>query len=325
MMTAETETVQPATTGGRAFIEVTEVWTPDPDTGVLKLASGIYGPHDGFAAVSGTESFAKGEGLPGKAWADGRPVVLNGFRGTYFKRTEAAEAAGLTTAVAIPVFEASELRGVIVFLCADDRSRTGAIEIWEEDPGQTGLLRLADGYYGAAKHFEWVSHHTQFPRGQGLPGGVWAAGASMLMRDLGSSYRFIRAESAGQAGITTGLGLPVEVPGPETVVLTLLSARGTPIARRFELWDAVGGSGADARDVVLVDGLCESEGPLWGNPRRVAAWHGPIGQVAATGVPLARGSKSGEPVAGLPAGCIAVVAMPVFRGGRFAQVVAWYF
>lgn len=149
----------------RTFIEVSEVWVPEGDQ--LVLGSGSYGTLDAFAAASGKESFAKGEGLPGKAWAEGRPVVLKEFDGSYFKRTEAAKEVGLTSAVAVPVFNGTVLKAVLVVLCADDDKRTGAIEIWSEDDG---LLTLDDGYYGAAKHFEFVSKHTQFPKGQGLPG-----------------------------------------------------------------------------------------------------------------------------------------------------------
>ena len=199
----------------RAFIEVTEVWVPDGDR--LVWSSGNYGSLDAFAAVSAKQSFSRGEGLPGRAWDEARPVVLKQFDGSYFQRAEAARAAGLTCAVAVPIFAGSALKAVIVVLCADDESRTGAIEVWRESDG---LLMLDDGYYGAARHFEWVSQHTHLPPGQGLPGGVWAANAPMLMRDLGSGYRFIRAESAGRAGLTTGLGLPITVPGDRTYVLT---------------------------------------------------------------------------------------------------------
>lgn len=304
------------------FIEVVEVWTPDEESGRLKLASGFFGGRDAFAEKSAKMSFAKGEGLPGKAWGDGRPVVLNGFHGTYFVRAEEAAEAGLSTAVAIPAFEHGELTGVLVLFCADQDARVGAVEVWREDPGQDGVLVLEDGYYGAAEHFEWVSRRTQFPRGQGLPGGVWASGAAMLLRDLGGSYRFVRAESAGAAGITTGLGVPVETAGGELVVVTLLSARGAPIARRFELWNAVGGSGPDAGDFVLSDGVCEVEGPLWGGERKVSPWEGPVGQVAGGGAPLA---KAGAGVTGLPPGYSSIVAAPIFRKGRLAQIAAWYF
>ncbi|XDB00383.1 GAF domain-containing protein (plasmid) [Sulfitobacter sp. LCG007] len=300
----------------RTFIEVTEVWIPEGDR--LVLGAGSYGALDAFAAASGKESFAKGEGLPGKAWAEARPVVLKGFEGSYFKRTDAAKAAGLTSAVAVPVFDGSTLRAVLVTLCGDDENRTGAIEVWSE---ADGLLTLDDGYYGAAKHFEWVSQHTQFPRGQGLPGGVWAANTPVLMRDLGSGYRFIRAESAGKAGLTNGLGLPVPVPGGKTYVLTLLSALGTPLARRFEIWDARAAKVGSANDAVLTDGICAREGALWDedNPRRVSAWQGPIGKVLGSGLPVL---ESGVP--GLAAGYGSLTALPIYSRGELAHVVAWY-
>jgi len=298
----------------RTFIEVAEVWVPKD--GRLILDGGDYGELKDFAAVSGEESFAKGEGLPGKAWAEARPIVLKGFEGTYFKRAEAAKAAGLTSAVAVPVFADDELKAVLVVLCANDDVRTGAIEVWA---ARDDVLKLDDGYYGAAKHFEWVSQHTQFPRGQGLPGGVWASGMPMLMRDLGSGYRFIRAESAGQAGLTTGLGLPVPTPSGEEYVLTLLSARGTPIARRFELWDARSTTVGKEKQAVLVDGLCAREGAIWNKERRVNAWQGVIGRVLGSGVPVA---ASGAP--GLAAGYDSIVALPIHLDGELAHIVAWY-
>lgn len=302
------------------FIQVSEIWVPQGD--VLVLEKGNYGGLDGFAEASHHESFARGEGLPGKAWAEGRPVVLKDFDGSYFKRTEAAKAAGLTAAVAVPVFAGTVLKAVLVVLFGDDAVRTGAIEVWHE---ADGLLMLDDGYYGAAKHFEWVSQHTHFPRGQGLPGGVWASGTPILMRDLGSGYAFIRAESAGKAGLTTGLGLPIPSPTGATFVLTLLSARGTPIARRFEIWDVREPRAGQPAEAVLTDGICEREGKLWADqnppvaPPKAVAWQGPIGQVLGSGVPLVRTGA-----AGLPAGYASMVALPIYRHDQLDHVVAWY-
>ncbi|MGI3167909.1 GAF domain-containing protein [Pseudooceanicola sp. C21-150M6] len=300
----------------RTFIEVSEVWVPED--GRLVLAEGNYAGLDAFEEASRRTSFGMGEGLPGKAWAEARPVVLKSFDGSYFKRIEAAAEAGLTSAVAIPVFDEDELKAVLVVLCADDDSRTGAIEVWA---GKDDLLMLEDGYYGAAKHFEWVSQHTHFPRGQGLPGGVWAAETPILMRDLGSGYRFIRAESAGKAGLTTGLGLPVPVPGVAPYVVTLLSARGTPIARRFEIWDARAAKVGKSGDAVLADGVCERDGPLWDedNPRHATPWKGAIGRALGTGIPVVEGGKPG-----LAAGYGSMVALPIHQHGEVSHVVAWY-
>lgn len=300
----------------RTFVEVAEVWVPEGDR--LVLGKGAYGALDDFAAVSGKESFAKGEGLPGKAWAEARPVVLKEFEGSYFKRTEAAKAAGLTSAVAIPVFAGDTLRAVLTVLCSDDESRIGAIEVWKQKDDN---LVLDDGYYGAAKQFEWVSQHTQFPRGQGLPGGVWASQTPILMRDLGSGYRFIRAESAGKAGLTTGIGIPVPVPGGATFVLTLLSALGTPLARRFEIWDAREARMGKSGEAVLIDGICEVEGKLWDedNPRKLSPFKGPLGRVLGTGIPVVESAS-----VGLPSGYRTMVGLPVHVGGALSHIVAWY-
>ena len=306
-------------TPAKTFIQVAEIWVPEGET--LVHGGGSYGDLAAFEAASRRESFAKGQGLPGKAWAEARPVVLKGFDGSYFKRTEAATEAGLTSAVAIPVFAGKTLKAVLVVLCGDDENRTGAIEIWKE---AEGLLMLDDGYYGAAKHFEWVSQHTHFPAGQGLPGGVWASSTPILMRDLGSGYRFIRADSAGKAGLTTGLGVPIPVPGGASYVLTLLSARGTPIARRFELWDARAAKVGKSGGAALVDGICAREGALWdpenaGNERRAEAWQGSIGKVLGSGLPVV---ESGKP--GLAAGYGSMVALPIYHGPDLAHIVAWY-
>lgn len=298
----------------QSFIAASEVWKVED--GVLVHAGGNYGGLDAFEAASEKVVFAKGEGLPGKAWAEARPVVLKAFDGSYFKRTELAAAAGLTSAVAVPVFKGDTLLAVLVILCSDGDDRVGAIEVWEE---KDGLLMLDDGYYGAAKEFEFISQHTHFPRGQGLPGGVWAAKTPILMRDLGSGYRFIRADSAGKAGLTTGLGIPVPVPGNKTYVLTLLSARGTPIARRFEIWDARVVK-AGPNEAVLIDGICETDGPLWSEDeeRRVTAWHGLVGRALGSGLPVVE--RRGPATAGYEN----FVALPIHLDGAVSHIVDWY-
>lgn len=305
------------------FIQVAEVWVPEADR--LVMAAGDYNGLSAFEEASRRTSFGKGEGLPGKAWSETRPVVLKEFDGSYFKRTEAAKAAGLTAAVAIPVFDGETLKAVLVVLCGDDATRVGAIEVWSTDGDD--MLMLNEGYYGAAKEFEFVSKHTHFPRGQGLPGGVWAARAPILMRDLGSGYKFVRASAAGKAGLTTGIGIDVPVPGTKPYILTLLSALGTPIARRFEIWDARKARMGQSGQAVLVDGICEREGPLWRDDGdgvtdespTVTPWKGPVGQVLGSGLPVVVRGK-----AGLPAGYDAFVGLPIHRDGALSHIVAWY-
>ncbi|MEM1234804.1 MAG: GAF domain-containing protein, partial [Pseudomonadota bacterium] len=138
------------------------------------------------------------------------------------------------------------------------------------------------------------------------PGLAWSSAAPVLMRDLGSGYKFIRAETAGSAGLTTGVGLPVPVPGAATYIYSLLSARGTPIARRFESWDG---------DGTLLDGMCDEKGDLTAPLSPTPA----VTEALKTGVPVAQGSA-----VGLPAGYSSVVAVPIHHDGAVDHVIAWY-
>lgn len=302
------------------FVQVAEVWVPKGDR--LVHAAGDYSGKAKFAEISAQETFTKGEGLPGRAWAEQQPVVLKEFDGSYFKRAQAAKDAGLTSAVAIPVFEGNALKAVLVVLCGDDQEHVGAIEVWED---RDDLLTLSDGYYGTAAQFAEISKATRFSHGQGLPGGVWAANTPILLRDIGRGSAFIRSESAGQAGLKTGLGLPVPVPGDRTFVLALLSSPNTPIARRFEIWDTRRERVGAEKKAIRIDGICDSEGPLW--PREnppvdavtVGAWQGPIGQVLGNGLPYVQSDS-----AGLPEGYKSMVALPIYHDTELAYVVGWY-
>lgn len=307
------------TVAAPAFILATEVWIPDPSGDVLLRADGVYGALEPFELASEGHGFARGEGLPGRAWKEGRPILLTDLADLAFLRAGPAGAVGLAAAAAIPVFSAGALKGVLVLFCGRDEAHVGAIELWR---GQDTLMALEAGFYGAAQAFREVSEATRFQRGQGLPGGVWGAGAPILMRDLGSSAGFVRSASAKAAGLTTGLGIPVPCPAG-SYVLTLLSGRATPVARRFELWDAIPAKGGRPALATLADGLCDSEGPLWGSERTLAAWQGPVGRALATGAPVAEANPAGPPNhAGRFTG---MVALPQHVHGEVAHIAAWYF
>lgn len=312
----ETSTLEPT----RSFIRAAEIWLPQNE--ILKPGGGDYGAFLPFAETSAQTSFSRGEGLPGKAWAEGRPVVLKDFDGSYFLRQEAAREAGLTCAVAIPVFAATVLKAVLVIFCGEDSEHIGAIEVWED---RDERLCLDAGYYGSAASFEEASKDVSFGHGEGLPGGVWAANMPVLMREIGSSYGFVRARVASEAGLQTGLGIPVPCLDGKTRVVTFLSAPNTPLAHRFEIWDVRTERVGPKRAAMRIDGTCEREGPLWPkeNPPvdivTVGAWQGPIGQVLGSGLPHVVSDG-----AGLPAGYRKMVALPFYHGEELAYITAWY-
>ncbi|MDO9107188.1 MAG: GAF domain-containing protein [Methylovulum sp.] len=220
----------------KTFIKVTEIWIPDKERTQLEFGSGLYGAFTEFKTASEQQRFAYNEGLPGKAWAQGHPIMLTEFEHSYFKRTAAAKKAGLTCGIAIPIFSGDFLLAVVMFLCGDDEEHAGAIEVWGNDTANPDLLHVVDGYYGTLHHFEQLSRQINMPRGQGIPGMVWESGMPALMEDIGQPDVFVRGIEAQRAGITTCLGIPISDHAGLTYIMTFLSAKATPIAKRIQIW-----------------------------------------------------------------------------------------
>jgi hypothetical protein len=311
----------------RSFIRVVEIWHPTPDRKQLQFLDGYYGPLDEFRATSETMRFGFDEGLPGKAWASGHPIILKQFANSYFKRTETAQAAGLTCGVAMPVMAGDELKAVVVLFCGDDEAHVGAIELWHNDPDRSFEMRLVDGYYGTADMFEFNSKYTKFPRGFGLPGRVWKANMPLIVKDLYRSQSFLRWEEAVEIGINRGLGIPYSHASGQTWVMTFLSALGTPIARRFEIWRPNEAGSA----LLFHSGDCDQSTQLAADYESVAIGRGEgtIGEVWRSGVPALRAniaddrSPAGRSAAA--AGLDAMVAMPIMDERGVKAVVVWYF
>ncbi len=312
----------------KTFIRVVEVWVPVPGQNMLEHGGGIYNGYPRFESLSRDMCFGFGEGLPGQAWASGRPVVLKQFEGSGFRRTAAAHALGLTCGIALPIFTGDTLKAVVVIFCGDDEAHAGAIELWHNDPGTGPDMRLDDGYYGTtADIFEFMSRHTSFRKGNGLPGLAWESKLPVFMPDLGKGTRFMRSDSAVKVGINRGFAIPCSVRGADHFVMTFLSALATPLVRRFETWrpDADGGR------LVRSGGFCESQGVLAAGSAddRLAPGEGAIGRAWAERVPMVGRDAPGEPggvgAAARAAGWTSVVALPVIRDPDVGAVVAWYF
>jgi hypothetical protein len=308
------------------FIRVAEVWVPDAGRTLLEFGGGLYGRARRFGALSRSMCFGRGEGLPGEAWESGRPIVLQQFEGSNFRRTQAALAEGLTCGIALPIFAGELLTAVLVLFCGDDEAHAGAIEVWHNDPATGKDMTLADGYYGStADAFEFISRRTSFRPGTGLPGLAWQSGLPVFMPDLGKGGRFLRADSAVKVGINRGFAIPCSTRGPDTYVMAFLSALATPIVRRFECWLP----DPDGSTLRRREGFCESAGALDGGGAPVARGTGALGRALAHGVPVIAEHAADEPGAvGLAAaehGLDSLVALPVLRDSRVVAVVGWYF
>jgi hypothetical protein len=267
----------------QTFIRAIEFWLPDVTGTLLEFGSGYYGDAKRLQASSQNLCFGRGEGLPGQAWDTGHPVMLTELQTPMFRRAAAAQAHGLTSAVALPSFVGDQLRAVTVLFCGGDEEHAGAIELWHNDPEENVDLNLQDGYYGTTGDtFEFLSRNTSFREGTGLPGRAWGTQVPVFMPDLGRGSGFLRADSAVKVGINRGFAVPCSSADGQNYVLAFLSALATPIARRVDVW------APDALKSHLAHsfGFSEESGAVLPTSEdKLALATSPAGQVFSTGVP----------------------------------------
>ena len=216
----------------------------------------------------------------------------------------------------------------MTFFCADDAEKVGAIEVWSNDPTLSSAMEVQDGYYGNAEFFERNSKAIQFGKGQGLPGEVWERDRPIVVKEPYGSHRFLRKAEALKIGRTTAFGMPCHGDPSRDWVMTFLSALGTPIARRFEVWKAE----ADGEHLTYEAGLCEVEGDVAAayGPLSLTREDGTIGRILLTGLPVITTDFTHEPsvisASLVRADLATLVAIPVFsREARLTAVAAWYF
>ncbi len=310
----------------KTFIQVTEVWVPNRTHDALEFHSGLYGPHQRFRAGSEAMVFGHDEGLPGKAWAARHPILLKDLQDGWFRRGALARDAGLTCGIALPLFAGDHLTAVLVMFCGQDAESIGAVEVWHNDESRRPELALDDGYYGELDGFEFSARHSHFPRGEGLPGIVWDSGMPVVIPDLGHNRRFLRRDEALRAGLCTGLGIPSPFRRGHSYVTTFLSALGTPIARRFEIWMP------DSRldRLMFLAGHCDRDPGLAStlDECRIEAGQGCLGRAWFSGIPALTervaddSSPNGRAAAAM--GMTALVAIPILEAGRCKAVVGLY-
>lgn len=300
-----------------SFIRIAEIWVPTADGTVLELGDGLFGAAQGFAAATRSLCFGRSEGLPGQAWEEGRPVLLKNFDSLHAQRAAAAKEAGLSCAVALPIFVGQALKAVLVFFCGSEDARAGAIELWHNNPRVTSDMTLVDGYYGtaSAEALETLSKDTFLPRGTGLPGLAWQRGAAVFMDKLDESPRFLRGATAAEAGITRGLALPCPTETDEAYVMTWLSAMSTPLAQGVESW----APDAAREQLQRGFGFCETPGQLPAHADAIPLLdqRHPIARTFLSGMPSISEVSSGD-------GVTSLVAIPVVSDGEVSEVLALY-
>ena len=186
---------------------------------------------------------------------------------------------------------------------------------------------LVDGYYGTMDRFEWISQKLQFVFGRGLPGTVWKSREPLVIEKLSEFTTFMRARNAAEAGITTALGIPNFCGSDSIYVIDFLSAKGTPIAQRFEIWKP----DAEKGGLVFHSGHCAQGRTLQQDYTDIVLHKGNsvLGKVWLTGAPCVANEISDKDVAALEtlqqAGLDSMFAMPVFDGDEIQSIVAFYY
>ena len=97
--------------------------------------------------------------------------------------------------------------------------------IWEEE----GVLGCVGAYQrpgAGAEDFLAATRAVAYPRGEDLPGGVWASGREAWVIDVAVHPDFTRVNAAVRAGLHTALAFPLTI-GDETVGVIEAFSRGT--------------------------------------------------------------------------------------------------
>jgi PAS domain S-box-containing protein len=112
--------------------DLAELWTFDPEREVLRLTD-VWGGErraglEALEAAAVDEAFEVGDGLQGQAWARRTPIWASGLQeDPLFRRGAAAAAAGVRSALALPVMRGREVVATILFFSRDERDPDPAL------------------------------------------------------------------------------------------------------------------------------------------------------------------------------------------------------
>ena len=116
--------------------DLAELWTLDPEREVLHCTDAWGERRTGLEALEATrdgETFEVGDGLQGQAWARRVPIWASGLEDDpLFQRGAAAKAAGVRSALAMPIARGGDVLATIMFFSREQR---------DPDPGLGRLLQ----------------------------------------------------------------------------------------------------------------------------------------------------------------------------------------
>jgi PAS domain-containing protein len=181
-----------ATLGDSLHWSLGAVWRPSDDGSVLRCEALWHAADAGeevvaFAQETKTETFAPGQGMPGRVWAFRRPAwVPDVSRDARMPRAAAALRAGLTTAIAFPLAAGDECLGVIEFFTAGVHEHNGEVSAMFGTVGGQLAQYLA-------------RHGGEKDRTREL---IDAAGAMIVVLDADGRVLLANARACSAAGLT---------------------------------------------------------------------------------------------------------------------------
>ena len=111
--------------------DLAELWSLDPERELLRCTE-AWGQRraglEAFEAARAGEVLEIGDGLAGQAWARRVPIWASGLHeDPLFRRGEAAAAAGVRSALALPVFRGRDVLATILFFAREQRDPDPAL------------------------------------------------------------------------------------------------------------------------------------------------------------------------------------------------------
>ncbi len=163
---------------------------------------------------------------------DGERCTFNAFLRDSSERVLAARYADAHLAVSRVLAEAESLDSAMPDILAGlGRSlgwRFGGFWRLDADAGQLWCAATWQEEGPDVSAFEVASRKLRLKCGEGLPGLAWSSGDVTWIESVSEHASFVRTDAAIQAGITSGVAVPIEGPGGVYAVLELYRAEKTP-------------------------------------------------------------------------------------------------
>jgi GAF domain-containing protein len=185
------------------------LWLVDAEADVLVLAALWEGiPVPEFARLSRQWTFARGVGLPGRAWASGEPQWLSDVTGeANFPRIRAALDEDLHAAVGLPLIADGGVVGVMEFYSRDIRRPSqGTLELMSAMSEQVAQFLARKHAEGRLAEASWRERQAAAIN-ENIIDHLVQASEALDRGDVRGAQREVRATLAHASRIITELGV----------------------------------------------------------------------------------------------------------------------